>query len=108
MDSSVIYHVTTLQEWEEAQDRGLYEGKSLIHEGFLHCCTGDQLDSVIERNFPNQDNIVKLVIDPLRLGSQLKYEEAADGTGEYPHIYGPLNIQAVTEVVMLGPITKED
>ena len=107
METPVIYHLTTLPEWEKAQDRGMYEPSSFVKEGFIHCSTEDQLDGVMQKHFQQHENLVKLVIDPSRVLQPLKYE--ANGTQqEYPHIYGPLNLEAVTQIVFLDPITSED
>jgi uncharacterized protein (DUF952 family) len=108
MDAPVIYHLTTVHDWELAQDRGTYEPASLQKEGFIHCSTDEQLDKVMNRNFPEHENLIKLVIDPNRLLQPLKYDNSEQHRSEFPHIYGPLNLEAVTQVIFLDPITSED
>lgn len=108
MDAQVIYHLTTLQEWEDAQDKGSYEPPSYQHEGFIHCSTEEQLKDVMQKHFKQHENLVKLVIDPSRLASSLRYDKVEDQQKEYPHIYGPLNLEAVTQIVFLDPISSED
>lgn len=107
MDAPVIYHLTTVPEWEVAQDKGIYDPHSFQRDGFVHCCTQDQLEHVMERHFEKHENLIKLVIDPTRLLHPLKYEHNKDYNREYPHVYGPLNLEAVTQVVFLDPITSE-
>jgi uncharacterized protein (DUF952 family) len=107
MDASVIYHFTTLQEWEDAQDKGSYEPPSYQREGFIHCATQDQVEGVLKKHFRQHENLIKLVIDPTRLTSSLRYDKAGAQQQEFPHIYGPLNLEAVTEIVFLDPITSE-
>ena len=108
MSVQLIYHFTTLSEWEHAQDKGMYEPLSYATEGFIHCATDDQLDRVLQKHFQHHENLVKLVIDPTRLTQQLKYDAVAGEQGEYPHIYGPLNLEAVTQIIFLDPISSED
>jgi uncharacterized protein (DUF952 family) len=108
MDAPVIYHLTTLQEWEDAQDKGIYEPPSYTKEGFIHCATGEQLDTVMKKHFQQHENLVKLVIDPTRLTQQLRYDKVDGEPNEYPHIYGPLNLEAVTQIIFLDPISSED
>ncbi|WP_207493611.1 DUF952 domain-containing protein [Aridibaculum aurantiacum] len=108
MDAPVIYHLTTLPEWEEAQDKGVYDPPSFQKDGFIHCCTDEQLDHVMKRHFEQHENLIKLVIDPARVTQPLRYEHNESYNQEYPHIYGPLNLEAVTQVVFLDPITSED
>ena len=108
MDAPVIYHFTTLQEWEDAQDKGSYEPPSFQREGFIHCATEEQLEGVLKKHFKQHENLVKLVIDPLRLTSSLRYDKDEDHQQEFPHVYGPLNLEAVTQIVFLDPISSED
>ena len=107
MDATVIYHLTTVEEWEDAQDKGGYEPPSFKREGFIHCCTKEQLDSVLTRHFKGQENLIRLVIDPTLLTQKLQYDRDEQLQKEFPHIYGPLNLSAVTEIVFLEPITSD-
>jgi len=107
MNAPVIYHLTTLQEWEDAQDKGIYEPPSYEREGFIHCSTEEQLEGVIKKHFKQHENLVKLIIDPSRLTSSLRYDKVEEQQ-EFPHIYGPLNLEAVTQIVFLDPISSEE
>ncbi|RYY84315.1 MAG: DUF952 domain-containing protein [Chitinophagaceae bacterium] len=92
----MIYHVTTRAEWERAQQQGFYEAASLPIEGFIHASADDrQVQGVLQRYFSGQSNLVKLTIDPSRLSAELKWELAPSVGEEFPHIYGPLNVDAV-------------
>lgn len=108
MDAPVIYHLTTLQEWEDAQDKGIYEPPSYQREGFIHCSTEEQLEDVMQKHFKQHENLVKLIIDPSRLTSSLRYDKDGEQQQEFPHIYGPLNLEAVTQIVFLDPISSEE
>jgi uncharacterized protein (DUF952 family) len=108
MATPVIYHLTTVNEWEHAQDVGFYEPPSLQKEGFIHCSTAEQLDEVMKRHFKKHENLIKLVIDPNRLMQPLKYDMNEEYGQEFPHIYGQLNLEAVTQVIFLDPITSEE
>ena len=88
-----ILHVATRADWEAAQSSSAYTGNTLASEGFIHCATPDQLMHVLTRYFPSAVNYVIVEIDPALLASELRWE----GTPEpFPHIYGPLNLSAVT------------
>lgn len=107
MNDKVIYHLTTVEEWEDAQDKGSYEPPSYLRDGFVHCATEEQVDGVMQRLFKHHENLVKLVIDPLRLIEPLQYDKDEELQQEFPHIYGPLNLEAVTQIVFLDPITSD-
>ncbi len=95
----VIYHVTTKAEWTKAIEQGYYVASSLAHEGFIHCSQEHQVAGVLERYFSGQKDLVKLVIDPDRLSSQLVFEWSPSSQDTFPHIYGTINIDAVMDVV---------
>lgn len=77
-----------------------YTHPSLETEGFIHCCFDHQADKVIKLFFPESGEIWGFEIDPKKLKSELKIEPS--GLGEdYPHIYGPINIEAFGKLVRL-------
>jgi uncharacterized protein (DUF952 family) len=95
----IIYHVTTAAEWKAAQEKGFYETASLKAEGFIHCSEEHQVAGVLERYFADQDDLVKLVIDTSRLTSRYVQEWSPSIRDTFPHIYGTINMDAVTEVI---------
>ncbi|MEP7372476.1 MAG: DUF952 domain-containing protein [Chitinophagaceae bacterium] len=97
----IIYHVTTAAEWKAAREKGSYEAASLKSEGFIHCSEEHQVAGVLERYFADQNNLVKLVIDTTKLTSRYVQEWSPSIRDTFPHIYGAINIDAVTEVIVL-------
>lgn len=90
-----IYHITTSEEWNAALQTGSYEALSLKEEGFIHCSQDEQVAGVLERYFAGKNNLVKLAIDPSKLQSRLIYEWSPSLAQTFPHIYGPINVDAV-------------
>lgn len=99
--SHPILHITTLPEWQAAKTAGQYSAPSLKSQGFIHCSLAHQLERVANKFYAGHSDLVILVIDPHRLTSELKMEEAVDVDDDFPHIYGPLNLDAVVDVVDL-------
>jgi uncharacterized protein (DUF952 family) len=96
-----ILHVTPRAGWEDAGAEGEYRGDTLATEGFLHCCLKGQLAGVVARYFRGQTGLVVLRIDPDKVKPPLRWENPP-GSGEaFPHVYGPLNVDAVIEAVPL-------
>ncbi len=54
-------------------------------------------------HFAGQAGLVLLVIDPARLKAEVKYEEFEDSGKFYPHVYGPINLEAVAQVLDFAP-----
>jgi len=95
----MIYHITTPAAWEHAQRLGRYSADSLGSEGFIHCSTAAQLLIPANELYHGRTDLILLCIDSSRLQPRLVYEDCyASGTA-FPHIYGPLNLDAVTDVV---------
>ncbi|HEX2608087.1 MAG TPA: DUF952 domain-containing protein [Flavisolibacter sp.] len=93
-----IYHVTTAAEWKAAQQKGYYEAASLPTEGFIHCSKADQVAGVLQRYFSGQTQLVKLTIDPSRLQHRLQFDFSPTMNEDFPHVYGPINLEAVVQV----------
>jgi len=97
----IIYHVTTAAEWKSAQENGFYEAASLKTEGFIHCSEQHQVAGVLERYFKDKNGLVKLVIDTSKLSSRYVQEWSPSIRDTFPHIYGPVNTEAVIDIVAL-------
>lgn len=107
----MILHITHRQEWEQAQIAGQYTAPSLEVQGFIHCSTAEQAIKVANAFYANQPDLVLLVIDPTRLHAELRWEPPDHPSGDadtraidanptlFPHLYGALNLDAVTQVV---------
>ncbi len=104
-----LFHITERATWEaalpERQYRRSTRGVSLEEQGFIHCSLRHQLRRVAEflygdfRSGDVDDELVVLVIDSDSLTAPLKYEPPAPGADEFPHVYGPIPVDAVTAVL---------
>jgi uncharacterized protein (DUF952 family) len=102
--SEHILHATSLAAWSAAQAGGKYSADSLAGEGFIHCSKVDQILRVADNFYRGQRGLVLLVIDPGQLTSKLRWEPGTDLASElFPHIYGPINLEAVVEVFDFEP-----
>ena len=97
----MIVHICEQEAWKAAQSSGEYRPTSLDYEGFIHCSRPEQLLEVANRFYRDAPELLLLWIDPNKVKANIRWE-AADG-GTYPHIYGPLDIEAVTIVTSLLP-----
>ena len=89
----IVYHIVVPEVWE-AFDTQLYRAASLETEGFIHCSFAHQLDAVIKRYYSDAENIVVLEVETDRLMSRV-LAEPSTGNEIYPHIYGPINRDAI-------------
>ena len=94
----MIYHVTHSKDWEFAQAKGFYEASSLAKEGFIHASSESQVQGVLDRFYPSEKGLLLLHIEESLLNVPLKYELAPSLNENFPHIYGPLNLEAVVAI----------
>ena len=105
----MIFHITSRTAWTEAQTKGEYTAPSLVTEGFIHCSTLSQVLPVANSYYAGQAGLIVLAIEPALLSSALKWEPPSGGApppgvpeGEmFPHIYGPVNLNAVVKAIEL-------
>lgn len=105
----MIYHITTQEEWDSAQAKGQYAASSLQSEGFIHCSTAKQVVEVANAFYRDVPNLILLCIDESELELTVKWEAPAHPEGHdpetideaqlFPHVYGTINLDAVTKVV---------
>ncbi len=102
----MILHITSKQEWLEAQTRGAYIAPSLQTEGFIHCSTEKQVLHVANAFYRGRSDLVLLVIDESKLASELKWEAPAGPPAKgisvsdsFPHVFGPISLAAVAQAL---------
>jgi uncharacterized protein (DUF952 family) len=112
-----IYHLVAESEFRTRAKRNTYLPTRFDQDGFIHC-TGepDTLLAVANDYFSGvEEPILVLVIETARLTAEVRFEPPApiEGSGTshlegaqlFPHIYGPLNLDAVTGI---GVLRKSD
>jgi glutathione S-transferase len=100
----VIFHIAKVPDWQAAQISGDYRistlGRTLADEGFIHAARREQVLEVAEAFYPDAGPLLLLSIDPARLSSPVRDDEVAPGIS-FPHIYGPIKLEAVVAVAPL-------
>lgn len=109
-----IYHLVPLAEWNSGRRDGAYTPARLDEDGFVHCSpTPESVLAVARDCFADlAEPLLVLRIDPDRLQARLVYEApapiAGSGTSHleagalFPHVYGSLNLDAITGVGQLA------
>jgi uncharacterized protein YhfF/uncharacterized protein (DUF952 family) len=107
-----IFHIAERDAWMRSVELGRYVAASLGDEGSIHCSTRAQVLATASRYYRGRSGLMLLCIDPERLSSRVEYEapvpigEPRNGTareGLFPHVYGPIDVHALTRVVELEP-----
>jgi len=105
----LIFHIATAAEWQAAKASGAYTtstlGVTLEQEGFLHCSRDSQAGRVLSKYYADvTEPLTLLTVDTVLLTSPWQFDEVAGAALSFPHIYGPLNPDAVVDTI---PLTKD-
>jgi len=96
-----IYKICPETLWREAERAGRFIGAPVdVADGFIHFSTAVQARETAKKHFAGQTDLLLIGVDGDRLGEGLKYEISRGGA-LFPHLYGPLDLDAVTSVQAL-------
>ncbi|MCW5910781.1 MAG: DUF952 domain-containing protein [Cyclobacteriaceae bacterium] len=95
----MIYHIIAEADWhtqlqEESESISV---STLQTEGFIHCCTQQQVEGVLSRYFKGQTGLLMLEIDESKLQPGLRFEKSTNDE-LFPHVYGAINKSAIVKV----------
>jgi uncharacterized protein (DUF952 family) len=76
----------------------------LANHPFIHASTFDLFHLVVPK-LMDKPNLVVIIIDESKLISEVKYEDKNNNRLFFPHIYGPINAEAI---VMMAPFVVEN
>ncbi len=96
-----IYHLAPLERWQTWPEGEAYLPAEYEAEGFIHCTRGDELMLQVANRYyrTSPRDFVLLIIETDMLTSPLKWEQSNDSLAPlFPHIYGPINRDAIVGV----------
>lgn len=91
-----IYLLSSQQEYDNALKQGSLVRDSIESQGFIHASPKSQLTRIANKYYKETINPLILVVEKSKITADVKWEPATGGL--YPHIYGPLNIDAIVDV----------
>jgi uncharacterized protein (DUF952 family) len=96
-----IYKIASASAWREAERQGVYRGSADdIRDGFIHFSTAAQVAETARKHFTGQAGLFLVEVDAEALGDPLRWEPSRGGA-LFPHLYGELDLGAVTNVFEL-------
>ena len=102
---TVIYKYCSVALWRAAERIGVFRGSEVaLSDGFIHFSNASQVVETAGKHFAGQSDLLLVRIDSAKLGDSLKWELSRGGQ-LFPHLYGDLDLAAVTRVepLPLGP-----
>lgn len=93
-----LCHLVAEAVWRKAQQAGVYRPITLQTEGFIHCSLPEQVDAVASRYYAGCSDLLLVTIDSDAARAPLVFEDTTGSGEQFPHLYGPLNLDAVIRV----------
>jgi release factor glutamine methyltransferase len=98
---SLLAHICPYEEWLQAQRTGIYKDVSFEQVGIIHCSQPEQVLEVANRFYQGISDLVLMWLDSEKLVSETRWEFVDNSI--FPHIYGPINLEAVFTISELQP-----
>jgi len=94
-----IYKICPASAWREAERRGAFSGSADdLRDGFIHFSTAAQVAGTAKKHFFGRTGLFLIAVDADALGDSLRWEPSRDDE-LFPHLYGELDLGAVTAVL---------
>jgi uncharacterized protein (DUF952 family) len=94
-----IYKICPASAWREAERQGVYRGSADdLRDGFIHFSGATQVAATAKKYFFGQVGLFLIAVDAEALGDALRWEVSRGGE-LFPHLYGELDLAAVTAVL---------
>ena len=93
----ITFHMAPADVWRAQSGLPAYLPEAFAADGFIHCTDGEDELIAVANHFYRSDarDYVVLSIARDRIAAPVRYK---DPSLIYPHIYGPLNVDAVESV----------
>ena len=96
-----IYKICPASAWREAERQGVFRGSPVdISDGYIHFSTASQVAETARKHFVGQTGLFLIAVDADGLGDALRWERSRNDE-LFPHLYGELDLGAVTGVLSL-------
>jgi len=96
-----IYKICSASAWREAERCGAFRGSADdLRDGFIHFSAGGQVAETAKKHFFGQSGLFLVAVDADALGQSLRWEPSRNDE-LFPHLYGELDLGAVTGVLEL-------
>jgi uncharacterized protein (DUF952 family) len=97
-----VFHLVEPGDWPAgaaAAPGATYRPPSLDSEGFVHLSFAEQVAGSANRHFAAAPALLCVELAADRLGAPLQIEDSYGSGTSYPHLYGPVLLEAVVGVL---------
>ena len=103
----MILHLLPEREWREVRHRPEYVPGAFATDGFVHCSPDEDVMLAVANSYYSgaAEPLVVMALDEDSLSSEVRWEDPSPGLPpgvaagtRFPHVFGPLDLRAVTGV----------
>lgn len=92
---ALVFKIVGVAAWAEAEAAGRFTGAPVdVADGYIHFSTAEQVRETASRHFASQKDLLLVAVEADALGPALRWEPSR-GNALFPHLYGPLPLDAV-------------
>jgi uncharacterized protein (DUF952 family) len=92
---ALIYKIHPSADWRLAEGNGVFIGAPVdLADGYIHFSTATQARETAAKHFAGRLGLLLIAVEPGLLGAALRWEPSRGGA-LFPHLYGPLSLDAV-------------
>ncbi len=103
MRDNAAFKVLTAAELAELEDGGFAGSADDQRDGYIHLSTAAQLTATVDKHYIGRDDLHVAEVDLEALGDAVRWEPSRGGE-DFPHLYGPLPLDAV---VAYSPLERD-
>ncbi|RYD94562.1 MAG: DUF952 domain-containing protein, partial [Sphingomonadales bacterium] len=105
MPDRIAYKIVVADELAALEADGIFAGAPIdLADGYIHMSTLAQLAETISKHFAGKVDLHIIAVDLDALGDRLRWEPSRGGD-LFPHLYGPLGLDAV---IAYGPLEFDE
>lgn len=105
MRDSAAFKVLTGPDMATLEHDGSFAGSADDQrDGYIHLSTAAQLTATVDRHYAGQADLHVTEVDLDALGDAIRWEPSRGGE-DFPHLYGPLPLDAV---VAYSPLERDE
>jgi uncharacterized protein (DUF952 family) len=92
-----VYKIASFEEWDEAIERGTFNGAAIDQQdGFIHFSTAQQVRETAAKHFAGRDGLFLVKVATAPMARHYKMEVSRGGA-LFPHLYANLPVSNATE-----------
>lgn len=98
----IAYKILTADQMNTLETERVFLGAPIdLQDGYIHLSTAEQAQETLEKHFAGQTGLWLAAVDLSALDETVRWEPSRGGQ-LFPHIYGPLPLDAVTAYSEVG------